>query len=59
MRDIRQIRHPPANRPALPAQLVACRTVAWTLAALALAPAAPAPVPEIAGPTFREWLDGA
>ncbi|MGP3937958.1 SDR family oxidoreductase [Nonomuraea sp. KM88] len=39
--------------PALPAQLVACRTVAETLADLALAPGTPAPgtpIPEIAGP---------
>ncbi|MFI6813486.1 SDR family oxidoreductase [Nonomuraea sp. NPDC050328] len=42
-----------AHVPALPAQLVACRTVAEELADLALRPAEPdpaAPVPEIAGP---------
>ncbi|MFI6901599.1 SDR family oxidoreductase [Nonomuraea sp. NPDC050394] len=47
--------------PALPSQLVACRTVAEDLAALALDPGEPAPgapIPEIAGPR-REILSEA
>ncbi|MFD2470086.1 SDR family oxidoreductase [Amycolatopsis silviterrae] len=36
--------------PALPTQLVACRTVAEELVDLAIAPSSPAPIPEIAGP---------
>ncbi|MEU1728598.1 NAD(P)H-binding protein [Nonomuraea sp. NPDC005692] len=45
-----------AHVPALPTQLVACRTVAEELADLATAPAVPGtPIPEIAGPR-RETL---
>ncbi|MFH9264325.1 SDR family oxidoreductase [Streptomyces sp. NPDC017546] len=53
-----------AHIPALPTQLVACRTVAETLVALAADPDAPAeeapgaPIPEIAGPR-RETMSAA
>ncbi|MEV4569947.1 NAD(P)H-binding protein [Nonomuraea sp. NPDC049419] len=48
--------------PALPTQLVACRTVAETLVDLALAPDAPAPgtpIPEIAGPRKETMAEAA
>ncbi|GAA1695335.1 NAD(P)H-binding protein [Nonomuraea maheshkhaliensis] len=52
-----------AYLPALPAQLVACRTVAEELVDLATAPAAPAapgtPIPEIAGPRKETMAEAA
>ncbi|MFI7041373.1 SDR family oxidoreductase [Microbispora rosea] len=48
--------------PALPTQLVACRTVAEELVDLALAPGAPAqgtPIPEIAGPRRETMAEAA
>ncbi|RBQ18768.1 epimerase [Spongiactinospora rosea] len=49
-----------AYLPALPTQLVACRTVAEELADLATAPAAPGPpIPEIAGPRTEIMAEAA
>ncbi|MEV4078485.1 SDR family oxidoreductase [Nonomuraea fuscirosea] len=49
-----------AYLPALPAQLVACRTVAEELVDLATAPAAPGtPIPEIAGPRKETMAEAA